>query len=456
MPDPASPPTSPQYVPYQAYKVRSALDKWNSSLLIQQQPKRHSRNFSGTSASGSRPSSAVISPAASPRPRVQPDDDKEPMPTLSLVGSYGHSPSPSPIGRYMDSRAGTPTIRVQKVDTQPPDHATPDSSTSLPTSTNGNQLATAADTTPRSSTAVEFPHSTPSPSSSVPPSPSTLSHPHSAPMQQLSPAPRKISTFKRLTPRPSAPSSPLAGAPRQIHTTHSRSVSAASLQAVGKASDPPQSLASPANGQASNGSKTSTPNVLTTSPRPVEKSLPMTPRTSTAPLEEIRRSQSQASSLSKSISQSSSPYPEVNRSLTSSPYQKPKSAPYRPGFQPKGVYRPLTDEFLAIRRLKRDGEGDTGRLKRIEREKLERRFEKLVNLHFPAPGSDAEKIQHLKSEAPDVKPLNRRASSFFDFESIRSRKFSDAGDLWRGVVSGSQDKSRDIRGQHPSIRSRLG
>lgn len=115
------------------------------------------------------------------------------------------------------------------------------------------------------------------------------------------------------------------------------------------------------------------------------------------------------------------------------------------------MYRPLTDEFLAIRRLKRDGEGDAGRLKRIEKTKLERRFEKLVNLHFPAPGSEEEKAQQLRPNAREAKPLARRASSFFDFETIRTRKFSDAGDLWRGVVSGNQDKARDVRGEYPFL-----
>lgn len=88
---------------------------------------------------------------------------------------------------------------------------------------------------------------------------------------------------------------------------------------------------------------------------------------------------------------------------------------------------------------------------RIEKAKLERRLEKLINLHFPVPGSTEEKEQQLREKSSPNKSLNRRASSFFDFESIKTKKLSDATDLWRGVVTGNQDKARDIRASEQRI-----
>lgn len=129
-------------------------------------------------------------------------------------------------------------------------------------------------------------------------------------------------------------------------------------------------------------------------------------------------------SPSKPQSSSASPTPRVQ-------------APYRPGFQPKGLYRPLTDEFLALRRLKRDGDGADGRspgMKRVERTKMLRRLEKLIDLHFPSTSQQA-------SRRPQA---HRRASSLFDFD-IRKISISDAGDLLRGVVGGGD--VQDLRGQ---------
>ncbi len=113
------------------------------------------------------------------------------------------------------------------------------------------------------------------------------------------------------------------------------------------------------------------------------------------------------------------------------------SAPYRPGFQPKGVYRPRTDEFVEARNQNRDAG-------RVERTRLERRLEKLINLHFPPPGQ-------RKQETSEPRPMqqNRRASSFWDLDL----KNKSAGDLWREVVQsqGSQIGKNDIRGWFLSV-----
>lgn len=128
-----------------------------------------------------------------------------------------------------------------------------------------------------------------------------------------------------------------------------------------------------------------------------------------------------------------------------------KSAPYPAGFQPRGVYRPLTDDFLDIRKSKRDGEGEGG-MTRVERTKLERRLEKLIALHFPIPGEESKaKEGHQEKARPAIRPLsneNRRASSLFDFQSFRNMNINDASDLWRGVVTGTfvDSAKNDIRG----------
>ncbi len=123
------------------------------------------------------------------------------------------------------------------------------------------------------------------------------------------------------------------------------------------------------------------------------------------------------------------------------------STPYRPGFQPKGVYRPRTDEFLEMRRTRSD-------VGRVERTRLERRLEKLVNLHFPHPSLDTaepgrkEKGKESQnattrrqgsasSTAISAPSISRRASSFFEID-VASLRGKTAGDLWRGVVTSTQ------------------
>ena len=131
------------------------------------------------------------------------------------------------------------------------------------------------------------------------------------------------------------------------------------------------------------------------------------------------------------------PLPSIQQ--TSSPR---KLAPYRPGFQPMGVRRHLTDDFLEIRRIKRDGEGPGG-MKRVERTKLERRLEKLIILHFP-------EREHEEKARPGPRPLanvNRRAS-IFDFGSLKNMNLNDAGSLWKGIVASNviDSAKNDLRG----------
>ncbi|KAI0831511.1 FYVE zinc finger-domain-containing protein [Trametes gibbosa] len=113
-------------------------------------------------------------------------------------------------------------------------------------------------------------------------------------------------------------------------------------------------------------------------------------------------------------------------------------APYRPGFQPKGVYRQRTDEFLEARKNSRDAG-------RIERTRLERRLEKLVALHFPPPGQ-------RKAEEQRPAQQNRRASSFWDLD-FSDLKNKSAGDLWREVLQtqAPQGGKNDIRAAEQKI-----
>ena len=125
-----------------------------------------------------------------------------------------------------------------------------------------------------------------------------------------------------------------------------------------------------------------------------------------------------------SVSPVTSPSPPSTR--TSTPVRS--TAPYRPGFQPKGVYRPLTDEFLEARRSRRD-------IGRVEQTRLERRLEKLINLHF---GEDADKRATARPKQA------KRMSSIWELD-LRSMA---PGDLWRGVVQnqGTAGGKADIRG----------
>jgi len=128
---------------------------------------------------------------------------------------------------------------------------------------------------------------------------------------------------------------------------------------------------------------------------------------------------------------------------------------YRPGFQPNGLYRPLTDEFIALRSLKQETgvhRGAPSRISRVEKAKLSRRLEKLIDLHFYVPdsmvgGGVNGGNRNTRSPPSGVGSTpashNRRASSLFDLD-IKNLRISDTANLWRGVVGNS--KTVDIRG----------
>ena len=148
----------------------------------------------------------------------------------------------------------------------------------------------------------------------------------------------------------------------------------------------------------------------------------------------VQKTPSSSSSVTPAASASPVPSPSPSSTRTSTPVRQ--SAPYRPGFQPKGVYRPLTDEFLELRRSRRD-------VGRVEQTRLERRLEKLIKLHF---GEDAD-----KSAVAARTMQAKRMSSIWELD-IRSMGPSD---LWRGVVQSqvAAGGKADVRGLLPSRAS---
>ena len=140
----------------------------------------------------------------------------------------------------------------------------------------------------------------------------------------------------------------------------------------------------------------------------------------------VQRTPSSSPSQTPAASASPVTSPSPSSTRTSTPVRPP--APYRPGFQPKGVYRPLTDEFLEVRRSRRD-------VGRVEQTRLERRLEKLINLHF---GEDTDK-------RPSAHPRQaKKMPSIWELD-IRSMGPSD---LWRGVIQSqvTAGSKADIRG----------
>ncbi|KAI1794555.1 FYVE-domain-containing protein [Ganoderma leucocontextum] len=268
-------------------------------------------------------------------------------------------------------------------------------------------------------------------------------------------SPRKTSTFRHVPLRPTAartilPTSPLSR-PTSMIAQNTASMLASPTPAARRLNEPTSGVSSAASTPAMRPQDRALPAIpafelLQHQP----SSLPATAASSPTPIAPIHAPTARASTLGTSLVQDivppvhplpSSASPSLTPSTSTSsafpsaprtPVRSP--APYRPGFQPKGVYRPRTDEFIEARNCSRD-------VGRIERTRLERRLEKLINLHFPPPGQ-------RKAEAAEARPKqeNRRASSFWDLD-LSDLKNKSAGDLWREVVQSqaSQSGKNDVR-----------
>ncbi|KAH9842728.1 FYVE-domain-containing protein [Rhodofomes roseus] len=482
--------TSPApYVPYQPYKS-----------------KRHARNTSNQSASNSaaspqpRPSSVVSNGFTNSEPAFH-------QRTGSLTNAESHArPSSSPTGRagmsrpasmfdtfpqaasgHSDSTIFSFPVRSTSVIHNPAPEAPPTPS----------PVPSVASPPPTAITSLHTPTYLPSPGKPPTPSvdgsdekqlPSTLSvapaavispslpnggtssssQPVAGPSTSVAstdappPSPRKTSTFRHLPLRNPNARPPLPSSPLRPAETHSRTPSMASTQS--RQLEPPPIAHTPSQGSSGTPSPSVTaayeralPAVPSLDIAPRQTSSPedtvvQTPRTPTSPspgtpphvhsLGPSPRPQMRVLSPAPGPSTTQPPSPAVpqfgrERSIARSP------APYRPGFQPKGVYRPRTDEFVEARKANRD-------VGRIERTRLERRFEKLMHLHFPSE-SQKEKEKLTSDKRPPPRP-NKRLSSIFemDFSELRSKS---ASDLWRDVVQSqvASGGKNDIRATEQTI-----
>ncbi|KAG8217261.1 FYVE zinc finger-domain-containing protein [Butyriboletus roseoflavus] len=258
------------------------------------------------------------------------------------------------------------------------------------------------------------------------PSPSASS----APLPLTSTAPRKSSTFRRLQPRPSA-SRALPSSPLRPPAAQSRAPSSSSSISRQLDLSPPPPRSPPLHSRV--------PSISDDKSHPNRPSPSHTPNASLAiPSESSGLPPPRSTSLSvpsTSVSSSTSPSPITSpplsaSSLPSTPLRS--STPYRPGFQPRGVYRPRTDEFSQARKAKHDAT-------RIERTKLERRLEKLIHFHFP--------VQATESKDVNKPSVERRRSGFFDLD-FASLKNMDATEIWKGVL-----QSQALQGAKGDIRA---
>lgn len=79
---------------------------------------------------------------------------------------------------------------------------------------------------------------------------------------------------------------------------------------------------------------------------------------------------------------------------------------------------------------------------KIEQTRLERRLEKLINLHFSEPSE--------KPKALQPPPVRQRKSSLFgDFSDLRGKS---ASELWKDMItSQAQNEKNDLRGEELSV-----
>ncbi|KAG0143155.1 hypothetical protein CROQUDRAFT_717328, partial [Cronartium quercuum f. sp. fusiforme G11] len=87
-----------------------------------------------------------------------------------------------------------------------------------------------------------------------------------------------------------------------------------------------------------------------------------------------------------------------NKSSSSSSSNKtnPIIIPFKSGFQPKGVYRNLSNEFINKRKYKQE-------FKRLEESRLQKRLEKLIDLHFIKSKKKKEEEEEEKEKEKEEK-----------------------------------------------------
>jgi rabenosyn-5 len=355
--------------------VPGVQGRWNPPrpllLTHSSQSKRHSRTLS------SQPSSTPLSTSPPSRPPS----------SASFV---------SPLKELQNGESVNDTViqRPRRLSVVEPVNPAPPVEPSPPAASSGSSPQTLSVPVPSSHNGTS--------SESFPIAGSSVVAPAPAPVPKTAPTARKTSTFRRIPlreARQTIPASPL----RSSH------------------SQPPSAPSS------------------TQSPLKLENNLPALnlepPASATqSPVEPVRSPSPPPPKPPPKTPTSDSPTPRAlspqSRPTSAPPAPRPSTRFYRPGFQPRGVYRPRTDLFFEARKAKRDSG-------RIETTRLERRLEKLISLHF----SDA---PEKPIQAP---PIRERRASFFemDFSDLRNKS---AGELWKGVLQSQAPSGKgDLRGR---------
>ena len=369
MPDPSTPPPSVPYLAYKVFHFRAIL----LAVCDVHKSKRHSRNLSS--------STTLFSPNQSPPPISNPP---------SLNGSSSRNDPESPSMRPTETRHLPPAL-------------------TLSSETNGTPTLQVFPSNGEDGRHGHKP-SLDSPSTD----PMTPTSPEGSKTNGKAPEKRqKKTTFRRVPLK----SNPVLSPSTLAQPGHARAASVMSLPATpseAQSSAPPTPAVSPF--------RELSP--LPSSSLQIPDSRPQTASSSRAPSIPSKPQSSAGSSTS-------SPAPRED-ALSPRKLPPPRAAPYPVGFQPKGVYRPLTDEFLSLRRTFQDSPAEG--MARVERTKLERRLEKLIALHFPLDSGNEPKTRERKTSFD-----RRRLSSLFELRKLGS---GEAGDLWRGAVMGGFDSSK--------------
>ncbi|KAJ7461016.1 FYVE zinc finger-domain-containing protein [Mycena galericulata] len=424
-------------LPYQAYKVclfpvhdfQEPTRRSQSDIRIQAPIRRHGYGAPNVSTptTASRPAS-VIAPTTPPPTQTSQNGSGYATWEKEAQTTFAFSKSPQ-----------SPTLPVIVLEPSPPP-ASPGSTRPWDPTINGRNEPSLEPARVNGSHSTENGASAASgsgPTQSPPQTSADLPGSSSAaPAANSEDRPRKTSTFRRVprNTRTPLPSSPLAGG-------HARTVSSSSMASSSlRPSLPPSEHPSYTQQRPTSMFQSSSPSTNQGLPAPSEQSSQNSRRHSTplnadavaASLASVdppaRTSSLNAQHVSPPSTAPMSRVPSSSiptRQTTPAPTPasvppspssqlppRQASAPYRPGFQPKGVYRPRTDEFIEHRKAHAISAGYAS----AERTKLERRLEKLVALHFPEESKAAGVGVGRRPGIAPVPNTNRRASSFFDLD----------------------------------------
>ncbi|KIJ44062.1 hypothetical protein M422DRAFT_252555, partial [Sphaerobolus stellatus SS14] len=273
------------------------------------------------------------------------------------------APSPPNPTKPVQAPVPVPVIETPRDDLSPPPPPPPAAPAPTPTlpptsATNGHTPSESTPSSPSTSARTLTP---------PPPQSQQLSQPIPPPLSS------RTSTFKRIPPRTRTSSAPHSPSPlrpdyvpksstESIHRSPSISRQTTFRRLDSSAPQTPNASAKPLMS-----SPLARPPAHFASPKPVlavpHSALPVSPSPSPS------ATPAAVSPVTSPPISTHSRIPSTSLPQSPSPTPRRSAAPYRPGFQAKGVYRPRTDEFLAARNSQRE-QG------KIEERRLERRLEK--------------------------------------------------------------------------------